>query len=146
MHYQAAKLLRRMIAVLMAVSLVVCCCQTNFFVHELSGSDAQTVARSVDSMPTCCSGSQDCDPDEQAPEDEPSEPAQGCKTCCVKGTGLKDVGAKLASMDATLITFTLPVTIVQPKALPQADAPGIEVSVPWAEARSLLRMHCALIV
>ncbi len=146
MHYQAAKLLRRILAVLIAVSLSICCCRTSFFVHGLSGSDTQTVARSVDSMPTCCSGSQDCDPGEQAPEDEPSEPVQGCKTCCVKGTGLKDAGATLASMDATLITFTLPVTIVQPKALPQTDAPRIESSVPWVEARSLLRMHCALIV
>jgi hypothetical protein len=134
----ASNPLRRLVAVVTALSLLVCCCHAHFVMSCVPGS------ASPESASCCCAG---CAEEAPAPPREvPGSLPEGCQVCCIKGSGQKDGGTVLLLGDAAMPAPALPAVL----------PPGVE-SIPAARPRvglvpqgiappTLLRLHCALLI
>ena len=125
------------ITALLVVSISICCCQTHLLLHGLSDTDDRLSAAAAS---PCCDR---CAGEEADPPETPSPSPKGCQVCCIKGTGLKDHGAMLppGPMLMAPIPALLQVLASSCRTLPLSDCRGQIV-----EPRTLLSMHCALVV
>ena len=71
----------------------------------------------------------------------------GCKSCCIKGSGLKDLTSVVAGVDLAITpSFVLPASLVFPVSQTRAHTPRVDSAGLRVEPRTLVGLHCALIV
>ena len=154
MWHLTSNLLRQAITTVVVFSLLICCCQAHVLVRDLSGDGE--AADAVGSGPSCCESVASCQPDgdprsgsEGSDDGERDKPGgKGCKSCCVKGSGLKDGAPVLLKAAADLTTLALPVNVTTLPGLDRSDCtPVVDATCCLrVEAMTLVRLHCALIV
>ncbi|MHC5114642.1 MAG: hypothetical protein ACYTGP_09465 [Planctomycetota bacterium] len=141
MRALAASTFRQLVTIIVVVCVSICCCQAQMLTY--GASDAQGCGPvEMPAPPSCCSGqcATETDPD----SDEPPVPAQACKICCIKGSGLK----LAPTLDiAELVTALPPVPeLVEFVALPETPVLVPEAMLPYVAPPTLLRLRCALLV
>jgi hypothetical protein len=152
MRKATPSMLNRLAAVVVAVSLSVCCCQVTVLMHAFGapGGNGTGIRHQTASARCGTSASADLSPccrgplDDQGPEMPDGAPG-GCGCCCVKGTGLKGTTYHAAGQLAAILPPLLPVAEIIDLA-PQAVPARIERCAAAPPAPTLLRLHCALIV
>lgn len=140
MSRHAGILIQRLIATVLVVSVSICCCQAQVLLHAPSDAALAASCGAPGATPSCCTT-----PANDAPDDAPA--GDGCQSCCLKGTGLKD--AKPVLPDA------LPVVTPTLAAVPTFAALPVDVTTlgatdvarrPHVPPTTLVRLHCALLV
>ena len=132
----AANRIRRLVAAVLSLCLSICCCHAHLLSVGWSGSGASADSVAITSCCDPCPGPQD---------DDPPSPV-GCRICCAKGTGLKDDTTLTQPPAVAVLMSALPAAIE----LPSPDRAGVVARVDAAglrvEPRTLVGMHCALLV
>lgn len=136
----AGILIQRFIATILVVSVSICCCQAKVLLHASSDQVAVSCG-TTGATPSCCTP-----PAPDSSEDD-TPGGDGCKSCCFKGTGLKD--AKPVLPKPVLIAIPMlatPATLVTPAVGVPAACSTDASQVPYFEPPTLVRLHCALLV
>ncbi|MHC4991820.1 MAG: hypothetical protein ACYTGC_12650 [Planctomycetota bacterium] len=130
---------RRLVAAMLAFSMIVCCCQAHFLVHGFSEGELDDSRAKVES---CCSAEQCTSSEDDAP-DEPEAPCGTC-TCCIKGLGVKgDTPVVLPLTIAALATAGSVAPVSTPVT---AGVRPLDDSRRIVTPPTLLRLRCALVV
>ncbi len=132
--------LREVVTFVLAMSVSVCCCQAHFLLHGFAAQDDMSAPAVAAESGDCCTNCDDAPGD-----DRPSAPAKGCKSCCVKGSGLKD-GVTLPPPDIADVLAVTPAPPVLPATPAMFVAAQAAPPTPYVAPPTLLRLRCALIV
>jgi len=132
---------RQFVTTLVVVCLSVCCCQAQMLAHGDSdtqgGGPVEAAAAS-----SCCSGQ--CASEADPESDEPAVPMRGCKTCCIKGSGLQ-TGPRL-DIPETVVALPPVPEFVEVCVAPEMPVIAPEAAPPYVAPPTLWRLRCAMIV
>jgi len=147
MSHLASNPIRRAVTVVLALSVSMCCCQAHLLFDGLSDSETTApcgTAINADA-PTCCrtAGTRSTDP--TTPPEEQSDPNDGCKDCCIKGSGLELQIITVLPLQMTAVAIETPLTLSPCFDYAATRRVG-DSTHPTGPPQTLLRMHCALIV
>ncbi len=136
---------QHLMVVLLVLSVSICCCDLHLVGSGIARAthQADAVAASNATV-SCCSN---CTADGAGDESSPLPDNGGCTTCCIKGSGLKDIGVTLLTGPITVVPYAVPAA-PQLFDIPNAPKTALLLAAPrhHVEPPTLLRLRCALIV